>query len=98
MLLTGNRISGFAASGVIIRIGAGNRIRDNNVSNLGLGLLSDLGGVCLSYGTHGSVAEGNQVGGGFRPYNYGGHGMCVRFLLGCQSLPPEQCKADSAQC
>ena len=60
-LIEGNTIAGFAASGVIIRIGAGNMIQNNNVSNLGLGLLSDLGGVCLSYGTQGSVAEGNLV-------------------------------------
>ena len=80
-LIEGNTIAGFAASGVIIRIGAGNMISNNRVMNLGLGLLSDLGGVCLSYGTQGSVAEGNQVGGGFRPYNYGGHGMCAKRLL-----------------
>lgn len=70
-----NHVSGFAASGIIVRIGQRNIIRRNSVQNLGLGLLSDLGGVCFAYGTEGSIAAQNVVGGGFQPYNYGAHGM-----------------------
>ena len=70
-----NRVSGFAASGIIVRIGNRNIIQRNHVHNLGLGLLSDFGGICLSYGTEASIAAQNTVGGGFDPYNYGAHGM-----------------------
>lgn len=50
-LIEDNNVSGFAASGIIVRIGERNTIQRNIVRNLGKGLLSDFGGVCLSYGT-----------------------------------------------
>jgi hypothetical protein len=68
-LIEDNEVSGFAASGIIVRIGARNTIRQNHVHTLGKGLLSDFGGVCLAYSTEGTTAAGNTIGHNFRPFN-----------------------------
>ena len=68
-LIEDNEVSGFAASGIIVRIGMWNTIRQNHVHNLGKGLLSDFGGVCLAYSTEGTTAAGNTIGHNFRPFN-----------------------------